>query len=552
MMLDKQSPHWILLGVVLIHFSVATNIDWFSQNMMKVQVLISNSLIGTAFLAYPIVGCICDVYAKHRLMIKLSFGLSAMSSLFATVAMTVDAVKPSFIDSGQHKILLNAIFILFLVLLAIIGLGMYKAIAIQFALHQMIEASSATLSSFIHLYYWCSNLVPVLIYYMFLVGMVVTMNCVIDLDEPHKVSVIYGDSLIAPVGLSFLLQSVVFLYCMKRKKSKTYESKMNPFKDIFQVLHYSWTHKYPERRSAFTYWENQIPSRINLGKEKYGGPFTNEQVEDVKCTLRLLLLIISLFGFNLSDDGYSFVKQMIRSNGCPSKWELLLLAVNPNHVTQLTILICIPLYQLIKYKQIGWYLNLLSKIGIGMFICLLKELTEFVILALIENGRMNNVCIVEGIHSYSPAMMCLGALTKFSFNGSCVKVHCDSSTEHGRYFFFTIIPQVLHGLSFFLVFITVLEFICAQAPHRLKGLLIGVWYSTLSIKHLIINILEVKLSESDEMVWSIYRGSKGVGIFLSIILFICISKAYRYRERNEVVNEQAMIEEQYERELLLN
>ena len=39
-----------------------------------------------------------------------------------------------------------------------------------------------------------------------------------------------------------------------------------------------------------------------------------------------------------------------------------------------------------------------------------------------------------------------------------------------------IIPQILQGLSYLLVFLTALEFICAQAPLRLKGLLIGIWY----------------------------------------------------------------------------
>ena len=52
--------------------------------------------------------------------------------------------------------------------------------------------------------------------------------------------------------------------------------------------------------------------------------------------------------------------------------------------------------------------------------------------------------------------------------------------------------------------------------------------------------------------WSIYHGIKGVGIFVSIICYSFISKQYRYRERDENVNEQAIIEEQYERELLLN
>ena len=50
------------------------------------------------------------------------------------------------------------------------------------------------------------------------------------------------------------------------------------------------------QRSALTYWENEIPSRIDLGKTKYGGPFTTEEVEDVKTFLQLLKLLLSLSG----------------------------------------------------------------------------------------------------------------------------------------------------------------------------------------------------------------------------------------------------------------
>ena len=57
------------------------------------------------------------------------------------------------------------------------------------------------------------------------------------------------------------------------------ESSKNSLKIIYKVLVYSFKHKYSERLSDFTYWENDIPSRIDLGEEKYRGPFTYEQVE---------------------------------------------------------------------------------------------------------------------------------------------------------------------------------------------------------------------------------------------------------------------------------
>ena len=46
-------------------------------------------------------------------------------------------------------------------------------------------------------------------------------------------------------------------------------------------------------KSAFTYCEDDLPSRTDFGKTKYGGPFTTEQMEDVKTFLRLLPFILA-------------------------------------------------------------------------------------------------------------------------------------------------------------------------------------------------------------------------------------------------------------------
>ena len=68
--------------------------------------------------------------------------------------------------------------------------------------------------------------------------------------------------------------------------------KDNPFKLVYLVLKYAIKTKQPQHRSAFTYCEDDLPSRIDYGKNKYGGPFTTEQVEDVKTFLRLIPMAI--------------------------------------------------------------------------------------------------------------------------------------------------------------------------------------------------------------------------------------------------------------------
>ena len=54
-------------------------------------------------------------------------------------------------------------------------------------------------------------------------------------------------------------------------------------------------HKAPVNRSALTYWEEDIPSRVDLGKSKYGGPFATEQVEDVKTFFKLMVVSVPFF-----------------------------------------------------------------------------------------------------------------------------------------------------------------------------------------------------------------------------------------------------------------
>ena len=71
---------------------------------------------------------------------------------------------------------------------------------------------------------------------------------------------------------------------------------VNPVKHIGQVLNYARKNKYARNRTGLTYWEEDYPSCLDLGKEKYGGPFSVEQVEDVKTVLRLIPLLISTVG----------------------------------------------------------------------------------------------------------------------------------------------------------------------------------------------------------------------------------------------------------------
>ena len=87
----------------------------------------------------------------------------------------------------------------------------------------------------------------------------------------------------------------------------------NSIKHIAKVLNYARKYKYPERCSALTYWEEDYPPRIDLGKDKYGGPFTVEQVDDVKTVLRLIPLVIISTTFVIPSMGVHYLSTSVDS-----------------------------------------------------------------------------------------------------------------------------------------------------------------------------------------------------------------------------------------------
>ena len=119
---------------------------------------------------------------------------------------------------------------------------------------------------------------------------------------------------------------------------------------------------------------------------------------------------------------------------------------------------------------------------------------------------------------------------------------------------FTIVTKIIlsllfQGFSHLLVFMTALEFICAQAPLRLKGLLIGVWYAFFAANYILVEIPEIFVKS--DLTWKIFHSVKGFLIVLTLMMYLCVSKRYRYRQRDEIVNEQFLVEEIYERELAM-
>ena len=154
-------------------------------------------------------------------------------------------------------------------------------------------------------------------------------------------------------------------------------------------MKYAAKHKYPVRRSAFTYCDDQQPSRLDYGKSKYGGPFNTEQVEDVKTFWRMTLVIfvLSLVCIPLQAHYLSMINSRISHH----KNYILAMLQNDNIYIMGPITFAVPLYELLVYPCLRKRTpNLFKSAGIGAAVLLflsLYGLTTETIEHFISDGK---------------------------------------------------------------------------------------------------------------------------------------------------------------------
>ena len=536
------------ITIQLLNLTRTIHLERYERSYNKIT---SFAFLGLLFLSYPLLGYIADVCLTRYRTLKCSFLFLIIGCaiiLLMLLVLLFGNLAEIFVGK-IHIEYTNSITLVetaTTVILITTGVGLFEANALQFGLDQLLEAPTPKLIAFIHWYYWTHQAVRLVeIYLNFGWTLLHTSLNPSSRYEAHAIKNTFSFIAVAIVSLA-AVGSLVLLHKSKRHLY-ILRAGLNPFKNIYKVLKYSWNHKVPEHRSAFTYWEEDIPHRIDLGKNKYGGPFTNEEVEDTKTFLRILPLLLSLFGYHLAGDGYSAPDQLQRTS-CPSLPVLLLIVFNPLHMSTLVVVVGIPLYRLIINKCSCYIkkVRLLTKMWMGLHLSLVQVV--FYIIVVINHDskywlqHSSVACVLNTgqYYRYSADVVCCKTRLGITFNASC---QTDNPVDNTYLWF--IIPQFLNGLSSLLVSMTVFEFICAQAPRTTQGLLIGLWYATFSIRYLLVGLVDALLIENTS--WLIFEGVKVFLILVSLVLFSCVSRRYRYRQRDEIVNVQGMIEDTHDK-----
>ena len=284
----------------------------------------------------------------------------------AQVSMVaVLAILSAFVMLQFNCTLVPGIVLMFIALpVCVAGMGSGLVCVLPFIIDQMIGASAEDIGAAVQWTYWG--------------GAVVNIATQLLLCLPVVIVESQLKSMLATVFLAvimFGITTILITDCLWHKLLEVHFKTANPLTTIFRILNYARKTKYPECRSAFTYIDEEEPSRLDYGKHKFGGPFTEEEAEDVKTILRMLPLLLFSFLASIMTDGQvsHFRVHVIPTNTQTFKC----VGLTPSIVDNIVATLLIPAYRFIFFPLLRTKLpKFFKRIGAGMFVCFISTLVN--------------------------------------------------------------------------------------------------------------------------------------------------------------------------------
>jgi hypothetical protein len=281
-----------------------------------------------------------------------------------------------------------------------------------------------------------------------------------------------------------------------------------------------------------TYWEHTAPSRIDLGKNKYGGPFTESEVEDVKVFWRIFGIIVSTFGLHFP----IYVVIMGIFNYMKTSLS------GKNNFGSIFITWAIPVESILFIIPVMHFI----------VIPLVPKIDYFLVKSLRNIGALYSLMIISIIS------LIIITIVGHDFPKTCA--NSSPVINHLSIYWFTI-PTLLSGLVCSFKILFTLEFIISQSPVNMSGILMGTFWSLqtvfLSLGSLVQLPFVYSNADSSEKSYDhIYSCmSDNVWVYLinllvlivGFVVYIVCAWKYKRRQRDDGYYYHTVIEDTYAR-----
>lgn len=247
---------------------------------------------------YPVAGIIADSYIGRYNVIHIGLWLLWIGFAISMLAFSVLHSIPRGVAGEVFKYVVAVVS----VVLFSAGSGSVEGTVILFGVDQLSPgASSDEISSYFHYYYIVRNIA----------GFIATciLFVVFDIANfiPHSDDSNDSKAYTWNMDIDYIVQNFLALLAVTaallvlfyfRNQFQRDKQHSNALYSVTRVLCFAARVKrqLPQRNRAFRYGGARTP-RIDLAKAENDGDFSGEEVEEVKTFYRMLLLILSLFGY---------------------------------------------------------------------------------------------------------------------------------------------------------------------------------------------------------------------------------------------------------------
>ena len=511
--------------LIILLWQCVNNLTYylFLEPSFIVQHIDKKTILGILFmeailsLFSPLAGVLADVrFGRFKVLKWSTYIMIAFESIDLVCFVVISAV----VDTVDLTFYLMIALLLLALLGYFLGRVLFLANVIQFGTDQLRDSPTHYSVFYIHAFFWSNSFSDMV---SKLLSSLARHDSVIDFHI-KIVNINSTQFLLFEICLSIsAIFSVVILLIIQKYSNYFFNEKIrgNPYKLVFSVIRFAIKHKQPIRRSAFTYCDDERPFRIDYGKQIYGGPFTTEQVEDVKSLLSIGTVLISLGPAFLLDftaltvfNHHSFKRNYLSRNPYTD------ILLNKGILSPLLIFICIPFFVLLIKPYFARLIpNMFKRMGLSIVIMNILFLLYLVYSSI---GRYDS--------NYASGDQCSGN-TSYILHMKLVEI---------PYVSLPILQQILSPLYQMLLYIAAWEFICCQSPQHMKGLVFGLFYFIKAFFQLLSAIASIyffihwKLQIlSCQSVYFLFNLAMGL---LSLCVFVAMARKYKYRKRDDICN----------------
>lgn len=401
------------------------------------QIVLNYTFSFSIFVIYPISSFLGDVYFKRFTIIRTSLVVLWLGVLVSVVVLVFEDVYQNTPLVSQ-----SPFYSMYIVLYVTLSIGMigFHANMIPFGLEQLHASPAEEVVAFLHCYIFTEAL-----------GLVIANafipNCAtIGKDSASNQSVLIQSAVCA------LLMTMAFIFIVLLRHLRVFlvedPAVYNPLILICSVLkHTVKTKSWPSESSVW--WTEMASTKPFM-------PYTADQLYDVRGFFRLCPILLPYFVImigNVTTITLAMFAVHLNWNGDEAP-EHCFAVMTIGNLPGITVVFIVLLYHFIIYPMFHKYIpSMLTRLIIG----------------IIFFAASTSCCLIIDLigHHHSSVK---SVFKDTAFDNSIVTLNIP--------FIWAMIPGLLSGVANFTVTASMYEFICAQAPYGMKGLLVGLKYGT--------------------------------------------------------------------------